>query len=88
MSQRHVEKLLGRLVLDEELRQRFFVDRHAALADLAREGVELTPVELDAVAAIEPRDLDRFAAGIDRRIHKASLANPAPLATRRLRENS
>ena len=85
MSQRHVEHLLGRMILDEALRTQFRVDRQRTLAALAGEGLELTAAEVEALAALEPHDLDWFAARVDRRIQQASLATGALLRTHRTR---
>ncbi len=86
MSQRHVEYLLGRMILDEELRRQFRIDRQRTLAAVAGEGLELTTAEVEALVALEPRDLDWFAARVDRRIQQASLATGALLRAARPRE--
>lgn len=77
MSQRNVEILVGRLVLEEALRARFVADRRRTLAGLLAEGLELTAVEVEALAGLDPRALERFARAIDARLQMASLARPA-----------
>ena len=65
MSQRNVERVIGLLATDEQLRRRFTEDPHAALSALLERGLELTACELRGLAAINPRDLMRFAEKID-----------------------
>ena len=74
MSQRNVEKVVGRLVLDEALRERFRADRTATVAALMREGLELTPVEAEALVALASSALDTFVSAVDPRLKQASLA--------------
>ena len=49
MSQRHVERLLGRLLTDEELRSAFIRNPQETLAALSTEGCELSPTEREAL---------------------------------------
>jgi len=70
MSQRGVERVIGRLVTDEEFRRRFDENREAAIREIAESGVELTCVEMRALASIDPRLMGRIADAIDPRIHK------------------
>lgn len=74
MSQRNVERVVGRLVLDEGLRERFRADRGATVAALVRQGIELTAVETEALAALSLADLDHLARAVDPRLQQASLS--------------
>jgi len=47
MSQDNVDKVMSRLLSDEELRIRFVLDRLTTLADLHDGGLSLTPDEID-----------------------------------------
>lgn len=73
MSQRSVEILLGKLVTDEEVRQRFRVDPQEIFGVARAQGLELSAVEIDALQALDVRALDRLARALDPRIQKASL---------------
>lgn len=74
MTQRNVERLIGRLVTDEALRGRFIEDPMATVARLVAEGWELSVTERDALARLDRRTLAQMASRIDRNIQKASLA--------------
>jgi hypothetical protein len=80
MAQRNVEILIGKLATDEELRARFAADRTATLREFAAEGHALTGAEVSALLAVDVKRCERFAAGIDPRLQKASLKGA--LATR------
>ena len=73
MSQRHVERVVGRLATDESFRLRFFENPDAVLDELAAEGIELNPCERTAVLAIDRAILFGFADAIDPRIQKSDL---------------
>jgi hypothetical protein len=47
MSQQHVESAIHRLLTDEDLRERFAVDRFFTVAELVHDGTELTSAEID-----------------------------------------
>ena len=47
MSQDNVERVMSRLLSDEELRIRFVVDPISTVADLQDGGLALTPDEID-----------------------------------------
>lgn len=70
MSQRSVERVVGRLVTDEAFRRRFSDDPNAALGEMAASGLELTAIELRALAALDARLLARLAAALDPRLQK------------------
>lgn len=69
---KNVETLIGRLATDPALRRRF---AEGPVAVLAESGFELTSVELQALAAIDPASLHAFASSLDRRLRKAAVAN-------------
>jgi hypothetical protein len=72
MTQRNVEQFLGRLATDPDLRARFHADQAATLAAYGGEGHELSTVEMDALARVEPEALERFAESLDPRIQRAA----------------
>lgn len=73
MSHPNVEKAIGRLATDEGFRRRFLTDPKAALGQLVREGCELTPVELHALASIAPETIALLGHAIDGRLQKVDL---------------
>jgi putative modified peptide len=73
MSQANVERIIGRLITDEEFRRRFAEDPQAALSEITDRGVELTCLELKALASIDPQLTESLAEAIDSRIQKACL---------------
>jgi hypothetical protein len=73
MSQRDVERIVGRLVTDEGFRRRFAREPVAALHELVESGFELNGCERRALLAIAPAAVERFAAAIDPRIQKSDL---------------
>lgn len=72
---KHVEQLLGRLATDPKLRRRFAANPGALLQELAESGLDLTDVELEALATTDPEALRAFAAALDARLRKAPLAD-------------
>ena len=73
MSQRSVERILGRLVTDEGFRRRFWESREAALGDLAAHGCELNECERRALLGLSEACVEEFAGSIDPRIQKLDL---------------
>ncbi|HYH44088.1 MAG TPA: Os1348 family NHLP clan protein [Thermoanaerobaculia bacterium] len=73
MSQGNVERVIGRLVTDEEFRRRFADDPPAVLRELTAGGLELNACEFRVLAAFDPRVAARCARAIDPRIQKADL---------------
>ncbi len=73
MSQRNVERVIGRLATDEALRRRFAEDPGATLEGLTEGGLELTSCERLALATIDLRLLALFANALDPRIQKSDL---------------
>jgi len=71
MSQRGVENLLGRLLTDAAFRRRFFSDPEKIVS---QEPLHLIPRELEAVLAIDARDIEHFARRLDSRIVQAEVS--------------
>ena len=69
-----METIIGKLVTDEGFRRRFLTETATVLDELRQRGCELTPVEMQALAAIDPAALRAFAGGLDERIQKIDLA--------------
>jgi hypothetical protein len=75
MAHRTIERIIGRLLTDEELRRKFTRSPTRTLAELGEEGWELTRIEVDALLAIEIRLWSEVAARIDPRLQRCSLKN-------------
>jgi hypothetical protein len=73
MSQRTIERVIGRLLTDEELRLKFTRSPRRTLAELTEQGWELSRFELDALLAIESGLWSEVAARIDPRLQRCSL---------------
>jgi ribosomal protein S18 acetylase RimI-like enzyme len=70
MSHKSVEAVIGKLATDEGFRRRFLGNALAALDELQQRGIELTPVEIQALAALDPDAVSAFAGNIDGRLQK------------------
>jgi hypothetical protein len=73
MSQRNVERVIGRLVTDEGFRRRFRDSARSVLQDLVDGGMELNDCEFRALLAIDPRWVERFVARLHPCIQKVEL---------------
>jgi hypothetical protein len=73
MSHRGVETVLGRLATDAETRGRFVLAPAETLRELTTLGIELTPVEIEALRTLDPEALDPLARALDQRLRKAAL---------------
>jgi hypothetical protein len=73
MSQRTIERVIGRLLTDEELRLKFTDAPKRTLAELSEQGWELSRLEYDALLAIEIGLWSEVAARIDSRLQRCSL---------------
>lgn len=73
MSQRSVERVIGRLVTDEAFRRRFLQHRKSTLCDIGGCGLELTPGEVQALSRLDAQLLERFAAALDPRLQKIEI---------------
>jgi hypothetical protein len=71
MSHRGVENVLGRLATDAETRRRFRLAPVQTLQELVALGLELTPVEIEALKALDPGALNLFAQALDQRLRRA-----------------
>jgi hypothetical protein len=75
MSHKCVEAIIGKLATDEGFRRWFLEDAVGALEDLRNHGVELTSVEVQALAGIDREVIRSFASGIDQRLQKVDLTS-------------
>lgn len=76
MSQKTVERIIGKLATDEGARQLFRASPGGAIAALAQDAESLTGVEREALSAVDPDLLDRFADSLDPRLQRVRI--PAP----------
>jgi hypothetical protein len=72
MSQRNVESVIGRLVTDEAFRRRFLENPLEVLGEVIENGLDLNECERRALASMDQRALQRFAAALDARIQKCA----------------
>jgi hypothetical protein len=75
MSQRDVERTLGRLLTDDAFRQDFFLNPAGACFAL---GVQLAPQELDALLRLPRPLLASFAEELDDRIRRLHIEGVKP----------
>ena len=75
MSHRTIERIIGRLLTDEELRLKFTRSPNRTLSELGDQGWELTRIEVDALLTMEIRLWSEVAARIDPRLQRCSLRN-------------
>ena len=73
MSQKTVELIIGRILTDEELRQKFLVSPCETLKHLRELGLELTDVEFYALLRTDDRLWKSGADRIDPRLQRCSL---------------
>ncbi|HYG64813.1 MAG TPA: Os1348 family NHLP clan protein [Thermoanaerobaculia bacterium] len=73
MSQSNVERVIGRLVTDEEFRRRFSEAPSAVLREWREGGLELTECEFRVLSAFDCQVAARCASVIDPRLQKADL---------------
>ena len=73
MSQRTIERVIGCLLTDEELRDEFTRSPSRTLVALKEQGWELSRLEVDALLAIEIGLWSEVAARIDPRLQRCSL---------------
>ena len=72
MSQQNVERVIGRIVTDQGFRRRFERKPVDALFEVVKSGMELTTVELQALAGLDPSLVARFADALDPRLQKVA----------------
>lgn len=73
MSQKTVERILGKLATDEDFRLSFRSDPEGTLPAVGHDPDELTPVEREALAALDPDLLERFADALDPRLQRVRI---------------
>lgn len=78
MSQRNVQLVIGRLVTDEDLRQRFLRAPAETLDDLSERGCELSRGEKDALLEIDTQLWTRIAAKLPSRLQLCTLRVESP----------
>jgi hypothetical protein len=72
VTQQAVERTLGKLLTDENFRDRFFTNPELASWEA---GFTLSPIELDALSRLSHEALARLGEGLDKRISRASLGS-------------
>ena len=70
MSQRSVERVIGRLATDEGYRRRFVAHPEETLRESMEAGCDLTLCEQRALLALDADSIERFADAIDPRLQK------------------
>ena len=78
MSQKTVERIIGKLATDEEARLRFRQSPREAVDSTVGVNDTLTPVEREALAALDPDLLDRFADVLDPRLQRVRIPAATP----------
>ena len=73
MSQRTVQLIIGQILTDEEFRSNFLEQSRETLVALRDRGVELTNVEIDALAQTDRRFWAVGAEWIDPRLQRCRL---------------
>ena len=73
MSQRAVERALGKLVIDAAFRERFFANPSSATWEA---GLPLSPIEVDALSRLSRGAIARFVEALDPRIAQRGLTDP------------
>jgi hypothetical protein len=73
MSQRTIERVIGRLLTDEELRRKFVRSPRRTLLELNEQGWELSRLEVDALLATAIGLWSEVAVRIDPRLQRCSL---------------
>jgi hypothetical protein len=79
VTQRTVETLVGRLMTDEAFRTEFLGNPTATLDALRSQGLDLSAIEVAALAGTDPALWAHATALLDARLQKASLANQPTL---------
>ena len=73
MSQKCVQQLIGRIITDEELRQRFVGEPLETLTTLRDQGIELTEGEIEALVDTDRQLWTSAAARIHPRLQRCSI---------------
>lgn len=72
MAQRSVEMLIGRPITDEQFRRTFLAYPEATLLGLRKRGLDLSPIEIAALAGTNAAVWERAAEALDPRLQKVS----------------
>jgi hypothetical protein len=78
MSQKNVEIVIGRLATDETLRARFLADPGGTLRSLREGGLDLNPVEVEALLEMPTGAWRAMAARIHPRLQKIAWNEDGP----------
>ena len=70
MTQQAVERALGKLLTDENFRERFLENPELACWEA---GIALSPVEVEALSRLSSETLAQFSEALDERISRPSL---------------
>lgn len=73
MTQDYIERVIGRLLTDEEFRRSFIADPDQLLGSLVDEGAELSSVEIAALLATDVTTWIEAAECLDPRLQKVAL---------------
>jgi hypothetical protein len=76
MSQKNVQLIIGRVITDEYLRDRFIRDPGETIAALEELGFELTPSEVDALVQTDSKLWSTAARRIHPRLQRCRLLAP------------
>ena len=71
MSQVNVERVIGLLATDEEMRRRFSANPRAVVAEVIERGLELNECERWSLVCLDPHELARFARALGPRLQRA-----------------
>jgi len=86
MAHKTVQFIIGRILTDEELREKFLVAPRETLTSLRDDmGFELTSAEIEALARTDPRLWASGARWIDPRLQRCCLAGDSGASRRRSR---
>ena len=76
MAHKTVQFIIGRILTDEELREKFLVAPFETLAAFRDAGLELTPGEIDALLLTDPRLWRAGPEWVDSRLQRCCLKTP------------
>jgi len=77
MAHKTVQLIIGRILTDEELRERFLVSPDDALTSLQDMGLDLTSTEIDALARTDRRLWTSGVEWIDSRLQRCGVGSRA-----------
>jgi hypothetical protein len=80
MAHKTVQFIIGRILTDEELREKFLVSPTETLASLREDmGFDLTNTEIDAIAKTDPQLWETGPDWIDARLQRCPLMGQQPV---------